>query len=67
MINVIGRLLLYSTSAVPSENCRCRAEEQMTDHILASCHLYHPLNETFGLAALDDDTVDWLQATELCI
>jgi len=27
----------------------------------------HPPNGTLGLAALDDDTVDWLQATELCI
>jgi len=48
-------------------NCRCRAEEQTADHILASCLLYHPLNGTLGLAALDDDTVDWLQTIALNI
>jgi len=50
---------------VPSTNCRCEAEEQMADHVLAFCPMYHPPNETLGLAALDDDTVDWLQTTEL--
>jgi len=29
--------------------------------------LYHPPNGTLGLAALDDDTVDWLQTAALCI
>jgi len=48
-------------------NCRCGAEEQMADHILASCPLYHHPNGTVGLAALDDDTVDWLQITSLNI
>jgi len=43
------------------------AEEQTADHILASCSLYHPPNWTLGLAALDDDAVDWLQTTALCI
>jgi len=75
---------------VPSANCRCGAEEQTADHIIASCPLYHPLkafrqlyhppntpsytyrlpvnlNGTLGLAALDDDTADWLQKTELSI
>jgi len=32
----------------------------MADHILASSSL-SPSNGTLGLAALDDDTVDWLQ------
>jgi len=38
-----------------------------TDIILDSCPLYHPPNGTLGLAALDDDTVDWLRTTVLCI
>jgi len=50
---------------VPSANCRCGAEEQIADHMLASCLLYHPPNGTLGLAALDDDTVDLLQKTVL--
>jgi len=36
-------------------------------HPIASCHLYHPPNGTLGLAALDDDTVDWLKRTTLNI
>jgi len=49
-------------------NCRCGAEKQTADHILASCPLNHSLNGTLGLAALDDDTVlDWLKATTLSI
>jgi len=47
---------------VPSANCRCRAEEQTAGYIIASCPLYHPLNGTLGLAALDDGTVDWLKS-----
>jgi len=35
-------------------------EERTADHILAS-FLYHLPIETLGLAALDDDTVDWLK------
>jgi len=50
---------------VPSANCRCRAEEQTADNILTSCPLYHPPNGTHGLAALDDDTVDWRKTTAL--
>jgi len=50
-----------------SANCSCGTEEQMADHILASCPLYHSPNGTLGLAAVDDDTVDWLQTTALCI
>jgi len=44
-----------------------RRDEQTADHILASCPLYHPLKGTLGLAALDDDTVDWLQTIALSI
>jgi len=44
-----------------------RSRGTTTDHILASCLVYHPPNGTLGLAALDDDTVDWFQATVLCI
>jgi len=36
-----------------------RSRGHTADHILASCPLYHPPNVTLGLAALDDDTVDW--------
>jgi len=61
------RSTTHKWSLVPLANCRCRAEKQTTDHILASCPLYHLISGTLGLAALDDDTVDWLQATELCI
>jgi len=49
------------------EHCRCGAEKQTTDHILASCPLYHPPSGTLGLATLDDDTVDWLKTTALNI
>jgi len=52
------RSTMYKWILVPSANCRCGAAEQTADHILASCPLYHPRNGTFGLAALDDDTVD---------
>jgi len=52
---------------VPSANCRCGAKEQTTNHILASCPLYHPPNETLGLATLGDDTVDWLKRTAMNI
>jgi len=58
---------MHKWSLVPSANSRCGTEEQTADHILASCLLYHPPNGTLGLAALDDDTLDWLQITELCI
>jgi len=47
--------------------CRFGAEEQTADHILASCLLYHRTNGTLGLAALDDNTVDWLKRTALNI
>jgi len=52
---------------VPSANYICGAEKQTADHILGSCPLYHLLNGTLGLAALDDGTVDWLQTTTLSI
>jgi len=61
------RSTMHKWSLVPSANYRCGAEEQMADHILVSCPLYHPPNGILGLAALDDDTVDWLQRRELCI
>jgi len=51
----------------PLANCRCWAEKQTADHILASRLLYHPPNETLGLATFDDDTVDWIKTTELSI
>jgi len=54
---------MHKWGLVPSANCRCGAEEQTADHILASCSLYHPSNGKLGLAALDDDTVDWLKTT----
>jgi len=41
--------------------------EQTPDHILASCPMYHPSNRKLGLAAFDDDTVDWLKTTALNI
>jgi len=34
---------------VPSANCRCGAEEQPADHILASCPLNPPPNGTLDL------------------
>jgi len=48
---------------VPSANCRCGAEEQTADHIASCRPLYHPLNGILVLAALDDDTMDWLKKT----
>jgi len=52
---------MHKWGLVPSANCSCGAEEQTTDHILASSPI--PLSKwTLGLAALDDDTMDWLQA-----
>jgi len=57
----------HGSISVPSANCRCEAEESTADHILAFCSLYHPLNGTLGLVALDDDTVDWLKTTALNI
>jgi len=43
------------------------SREATADHILASCPLYHLSNGTLRLAALDDDTVDWLKRTALNI
>jgi len=51
---------MHKWSLVPLANCRCGAEEQTADYILASFPLYHPPNGP-GLAALDDDTVGWLK------
>jgi len=59
------RSALHKWGLVPSVNCSFGAEEQTADHMLASCPLYHPPNGTLGLAALDDDSVDWLQTTAL--
>jgi len=58
---------MHKWGLVLSANCRCRAEEQTANHILASYPLYHPPNGTFGLAALNDDTVDGLKRTVLNI
>jgi len=57
------RSTIHKSGLVLSANYRCGAEEQTSDHILASCPVYHLPNGTFGLAALDDDTVDWLKRT----
>jgi len=43
------------------------AEEQTADHILTFCPLLHPPNGKPGLAALDDNIVNWLQTTAFCI
>jgi len=61
------RSTMHKWGLVPSSNCRCGVEEQTADHILASCPLYHLLIDTLGLAALDDNTVNWLQTTTFCI
>jgi len=61
------RSTMHKWYLMPSANCRCGAEEQTADYILASCPLYHPPNGTLGMAALDDDTVDWLKRTTLNI
>jgi len=55
------RSTMHKWGNVASANCSCGAEEQTTDHILASCPLHHPPNGTLGLVAFDDDTVDWLK------
>jgi len=45
-----------------------RSREKNGRSLLASFPLHHPSNGTLGLAAFDDDTVDWLQtAAALCI
>jgi len=61
------RSTMQKWGLVSSANCRCGAEEQTANHILASYPLYHPPNGTLGLAALDDDTVDWLKRSTLNI
>jgi len=58
---------MHKWGLVPLAKCSCGAEEQTADHILTSCPLYHSPKGTLGLAALDDDTVDWLQTTTLSI
>jgi len=55
------RSTIHKRGLVPSANYKCGTEEQTADHILASCSLYHHPNGVPGLAALDDDTVDWLK------
>jgi len=52
---------MHKWGLVPSANCKCGAEEQTADHILAFCLLNHPSNGTLGLATLDDGTVDWIK------
>jgi len=44
-----------------------RSRGATADHILAFCSLYHLPNGILGLAALDDNTVDWLKRTTLNI
>jgi len=61
------RSTMHKWGLLSSANCKCGAEEQTADHILASCPLYHPPNVILGLAAFNDDTVDRLQTTALCI
>jgi len=61
------RSTMHKWGLVPSVNYKCGAEEQTDDHILASCYLYQSPNGKLGLAALDDDTVDWLKRTALNI
>jgi len=39
---------MHKWGLVSSVNCRYGAEEQMADHILAFCPLYHPPNGTLG-------------------
>jgi len=48
-------------------NCRCRAEKKMADIPPFKWNLYHPPKRAPGLAALDDDTVDWLKKSTLSI
>jgi len=43
------------------------AKQKSKRPISASCPLYHRPNATLGLAALDDDAVDWLKRTALNI
>jgi len=54
---------MHKFGLVPSANCKCGAEKQTADHILAFCLLNHPPNGTFGLVALYDDTVNGLETT----
>jgi len=61
------RSTMHKWSLVTSANNRDAAEDQTADHILASCLLYHPPKGTLGLAALDHNTVDWLQRTAVSI
>jgi len=61
------RSTMHNWGLVPPANCNGGAEEQTADHILASSLLYHLPKGTLGLAALDDDTVDWLLRTALSI
>jgi len=51
------RSTMHKWGLMPSANCKCGAEQQTADHILASYPLYHPLNGILDLAALDNDTV----------
>jgi len=63
------RSTMQKWGLVPSANCRCGAEEQTVNLILAYCPLskWDPPNWTLGLKALADDTVDWLKTTALSI
>jgi len=61
------RSTMHKWGLALSANCNWGAEKQTADHILASCSMYHPFKGTLVLAALDDDTVDWLQRAALSI
>jgi len=61
------RLTMHQWGLVLSANCRYGADEQMTDHIPASCPQYHPPNGDPVLEALYDDTVNWLKKITLSI
>jgi len=56
-------IIMHKWGLVPSANCSCGAEKKTADHTLASCLLYYHPNGILDLAALDEDTVDWLQTT----
>lgn len=48
-----------------SAHCECGDPLQTVEHVMTSCPKYRPPNGDRGLIDLDNDTLDWLAATEL--
>jgi len=52
---------VHTRGIAASAVCECGAKDQTFDHVVFQCPI-HP-HELHGLAALDDETINWLLNT----